>query len=142
MVENRRRPWLAITAALTSFAAFAGTVGLATGTLALDDDLNERLPFASPVLGGIALAVVVGMPFALLARAAWHGDERADLAAAAAGVLLVGWIVVQLAFLRAPSFLHAVYLALGVAFAYAGREALKASLRRPQHPRGSVSAGA
>lgn len=32
------RPWLAITAALTAFGAFAGTVGLATGTLALGDE--------------------------------------------------------------------------------------------------------
>jgi hypothetical protein len=135
MAVRPRRPWLAVTAALTSFGAFAGTVGLATGTLALDDDLNERLPFASPVVGGIALALAVGIPFALLAWTAWRGDERAELAAGAAGVLLVGWIVVQLAFLRAPSFLHAAYLAVGLAFAYAGRRALGARLRTP-HPTG------
>jgi hypothetical protein len=72
----------------------------------------------------MALAVVVGAPFAVLAWTAWRGDRRAELAAGAAGVLLVGWIVVQLAILRAPSFLHAVYLAVGLAFAYAGRRAL------------------
>ena len=130
----RRRPWLAATAITNALAAFGGAVGLTTGTLALDGDLNERLPFASPVLGGIALAALVATPFMAVAVLAWRGDRRCELAAGVTGVLLVGWIAVQLAVLRAPAFLHAFYLAVGVAFAWYGRAAFTRALRSASRP--------
>jgi hypothetical protein len=120
----RRRLGLAVAGLANALAAFGGAIGLATGGLALESDLNERLPFASPVLGGIALAVVVATPFTAVAVLAWRGDERSDLAAGVTGVLLVGWIAVQLALLRAPTFLHAFYLAVGVGLVWYGRAAL------------------
>lgn len=120
----KARRGVAVVALANSVAALAGAVGLATGTLSLDGDLDERLPFASPVFGGVALAVIVAVPFAVVAAMAWHGDERGDLAAAGAGVLLVGWIVVQLAFLRSPSFFHVLYVAVGGLFVWLGRGAL------------------
>jgi uncharacterized membrane protein len=118
-----RRRGVAVLALTNVVAALGGAVGLATGTLALGDDLNERLPFASPVLGGIALAMIVAVPFAVSALAAWRGDPRADLATAVAGVVLIGWIVVQLAFLRSVSFFHPLYAAVGGLFVWLGRGA-------------------
>jgi len=136
-VAAGRRPWLAAAAFVNALAAFGGAVGLATGTLALDGDLNERLPFASPVFGGLALAALVATPFTVVAVLAWRGDPRCDLAAGLTGSLLVGWIAVQLAVLRAPAFLHAVYLAVGLAFAWSGRE----SISRALHPASRPSPG-
>ncbi len=124
VVAPRRRKALAVFAALVSLSAFAGTVGLATGSLGLPAELTARLPFGSALFGGIALAVVVGLPTALVAWLAWHADRRTDHASLGAGVLLVGWIVFQLLFLRELSFLHPTYLAVGVLFVWAGRRAL------------------
>ena len=73
------------------------------------------------MLGGIALAAVVAMPFTVVALLAWRGDDRTDAAAMIAGALLIGWIIVQLALLRAPSVLQAIYVAVGVAFFLYGR---------------------
>lgn len=137
---GRARRGLAVLALVVSVSALAGAVGLATGTLALSPDLNERLPFASPVFGGIALAVIVGLPFAVVALMAWRGDERADLAAAGAGALLVGWIVVQLAFLRSLSFFHPLYAALGGLFVWFGRGAVARTVHA-QHRRSRQEAG-
>jgi hypothetical protein len=136
-VAARRRPWLAVAAFINALAAFGGSIGLATGTLALDGDLNERLPFASPVFGGIALAALVATPFTVVAVLAWRGDRRCELAAGVTGLLLVGWIAVQLAVLRAPAFLHAFYLAVGLGSVWYGRGALSRAL----HPVNSPTVG-
>ena len=58
-----RRPRGLVAAALvTAIAAWAGVVGLATGALDLTPPVEHRLPFHSPVLGAVALAVVVAGP--------------------------------------------------------------------------------
>ena len=92
-ITHRRRA-LADVAWVDAIAAIGGADGLATGTLELGTKLNPRLPFASPVLDGDATI---------------------------AGASLIGWITVQLAFLRAPSAQHAMYAAVGVAFFLYGR---------------------
>jgi uncharacterized protein involved in response to NO len=116
-----RRPILAVSAALAALSAYFGAVGLATGILKLDDNrLNSRLPFDSPVFGGVALACVVAVPLSVLASDAWRGDRRTDVVAVIAGVLLIGWIVVELAFLREVSFFHPTYAAIGAGFVASG----------------------
>ena len=55
---------------------------------------------------------------------AWRGDERTDRAAVVAGGCLIGWIVVQLLFIRELSFFHPTYLAVGALFVWSGRRAL------------------
>ena len=52
-----RRPWLA---AFNAFAAWAGAVGLVTGGTDFGESINQRLPFDSLVLLGLALATIVG----------------------------------------------------------------------------------
>ena len=119
------RRGLAVAAALVALSAWGGAAGLATGSLALEGGLNARLPFHSPVVGGLALAVVVAVPFTLLAVSAWRGSERTDELALGSGALLVGWILVELAFVRELSFFHPLYLVIGGVFAFCGRHALK-----------------
>ena len=91
--------------------------------------MEARLPFHSPVAGGIALALVVGVPFATVAALAFRGDDRAELASLVAGLLLVGWIAVELLWVRELSFLQPTFAVIGTAFALAGRRAWPA-LRR------------
>jgi len=101
--------------------AWLGAVGLATGFLTLGGDLNHRLPYQSPVFGGIALALIVAAPFTVLGTLAWRRDPRAGLVAAASGLLLMGWIIVELAFLREVSFFHPLYFVIGLVFLLVGR---------------------
>lgn len=115
-----RRPVLAAAAGLTAVSAVGGAAGLIIGYIDMGDRLQSRLPFASPVFSGVALALIVALPFAMLAGRAWGGRSGTDAAAVFAGVLLVGWIVVELAFLRELSFLHPLCVGVGVAFVIIG----------------------
>lgn len=115
-----RRPWLAVSAGLMAASALAGAAGLIGGFIDMGDRLNGRLPFGSPVVGGLALSMVVGLPFFLVASYAWRGDRRSGEAALVAGSLLVLWIVVELAFIRELSFLHPLCAVIGAAFAIVG----------------------
>jgi len=108
-------------ATVVAISAYGGAFGLVTGTLALGHELDQRLPFHSPVLGGVALALVVGLPATVLALLVRRRDARADRAAVLAGALLLAWILVELAFIREFSFLQPVYGAVGLAFVAIGR---------------------
>ena len=116
-----RHVGLSIFAAVIALSAYAGSVGLASGLLTLDDTVAARLPFGSPVLGGLALALVVGAPTSWLAWLAWRGDARTDTAAFLSGVLLIGWILLELAVIQEFSFFHPIYLAIGVILTWVGR---------------------
>lgn len=108
-----RRPWLAGFAALNAVAAWTGAIGLITGGTDFGASINDRLPFDSLVLAGLALAAVVGVPLTVLAWSAWTGGSRTDDLALVAGVMLIGWIVGQVAVIRAFSLFQPAYLAVG-----------------------------
>ena len=110
----RRHPWLALFAGQLAVAAWVGALGLVVGFLSLPDQVAGRLPFASTTLGGAALALVVGAPATVLTVLAWRGARSALPAAAATGVLLVAWILIELAVVRELSFLQPFYAAEGV----------------------------
>lgn len=119
------RTALAVYAVLIGVSAYAGAMGLIVGFLTLPRDLEQRLPFASPVLGGVALAVIVAVPATVVAVLAWRGDPRTDGAAVIEGLLLIGWIVVELAFIRELSYFHIIYAVVGVGLIGWGRAALR-----------------
>ena len=116
-----RHVGLAAFTGLVSLSAWAGAAGLAFGFLGLPAYLERRLPFHSPVLGGVALALIVAVPMAIVAVLALAGDPRTGQAAMGAGVLQVGWIVVQLAFIRELSFFHPTFLVAGIVLVLWGR---------------------
>ena len=111
---------LAVVAGLNAVAAWGGAAGLVLGFLSLTDRLNERLPFASPALGGLALAAVVALPLTVLTIRAATGHPRTGETAVVVGLLLVGWILVQVLFLRELSFFHPFYLLVGTGLVAAG----------------------
>lgn len=120
-----RRTGTSLLAAAIAVSAYGGALGLALGFLALPEALEARLPLGSPVLGGLALAAVVGAPSTILARFAWRGDARTDAMALVAGLLLIGWIVVELAFIRELSFFHPAYVLVGVVLVWLGRHGVR-----------------
>ena len=98
-----RRPWLAGFAAFNAFGAWAGAVGLVTGGMDFGESINDRLPFDSLVLAGLALGITVGIPLTVLAWSAWTGGPRTDDLALVTGLMLIGWIVGQVVVIRAFS---------------------------------------
>jgi hypothetical protein len=123
---NDHRNAVVVFAALVAVSAFGGTVGLATGTLDMGHTLNQRLPLHSPVLGGLALAVIVGVPASVVAIMAHRRDGRSGRAAVVTGALLIAWIVAEIAFIREISFLQPFYLCVGFVFIAIGRRARRA----------------
>jgi hypothetical protein len=114
---------IAVVAILNAVAALGGAGGLASGAIGIGTQLEARLPWQSPMLGGVALLLAVAVPNAMLARLAWRGDRRTGPAAVATGALLVVWILVELAFLRELSFFHPLYVAVGLVLVRLGRRA-------------------
>lgn len=118
---STRRPWLAAFAAFNAFGAWYGAVGLITGGLDFGESINERLPFDSVVLAGLALGIIVGIPLTVLTWSAWTGGPRTDDLALGVGLMLIVWIVVQIAVIRTFSVFQPTYLAVGAAFVAASR---------------------
>lgn len=72
ITHHRHRTGVAVFAAIIAFSAYAGAIGLVSGGLSLGE-FTARLPFGSPVLGGIALALIVAVPSTWLA---WLSRRR------------------------------------------------------------------
>jgi hypothetical protein len=116
----RRHRGIAALAAFMAIAAYAGVVGLMAGVLDMGTLVNGRLPFSSPVLGGLALLLIVALPMTAAAVAAWRGLPWASAAAVLAGLALIGWIVVEVAFIRTFSWMQPVCAVYGALLAGLG----------------------
>ncbi|WP_454858970.1 hypothetical protein [Promicromonospora soli] len=107
-------------AAFNALGAGLGAIALATGWIDLGTTTTDRLPWGSAVFGGVALALVVALPNAVLTVTALRRDTRTGPLSILAGVVLVGWIVVQLAFIQGMSWLHPFYVAVGLLQVWTG----------------------
>jgi hypothetical protein len=112
-VAQRWRLAIGVVAALNALAALAGAVGLVSGWLTLGD-LTDRLPFGSSVLGGVALAMLVSLPQALLALLAWRRTSATAAVSVLVGSMLVGWILVEALLLQVFEGLQVAYLVIGL----------------------------
>lgn len=126
---GHRRLGLIVAEVLLAVGAFGGAVGLIVGGIDLGKATDD-LPFGSPVLGGVALAVSCGVLPTVVAVGAWRRAPWAPLGHVAVGVVLVGWVVVQIAFIGLGSWLQVGYAVFGLGIAALGISNLHAS-RRP-----------
>ena len=108
-------------ALLNAFSAVGGGVSLILGYLSVGPELTARLPWGSAVVGGVALLLCVAVPNAVLGVLALRKDDRVAGAAVGVGLLLVGWILVELAFIRELSFFHPSYAGIGLVLVLLGR---------------------
>ena len=104
----------AVTTAVIAFSAYAGAVGLMGGGISFGDTVNARLPFGSLVLAGAALLAIVAIPMTVAAVAAGRDTRRSSDIVFGAGLLLVAWIAVELAFIKAYSWFHPTYLVAAI----------------------------
>lgn len=114
-VSKSRRTWLALLTGLTAVAGAAGAVGLATGSSDPGAVVLTRLPFHSTVFAGVALAVVVAVPMALASYLTATARPGGLLAGATAGLLLLGWLAVEIAVIREFSWLQIGFAGVGLA---------------------------
>lgn len=117
-MSGSARRWLQIgTAALTgiiALSAYAGVVGLVGGGISLGEIINARLPFHSVFLAGMALLFFVAAPMTFAAVACIRDLRYASELVIGAGLLLVTWIAVELAFIKSYSWFHPTYLGLAI----------------------------
>jgi hypothetical protein len=120
MTPTRRRG-IAGFATLVALSAYGGAVGLAGGGADPNGTLDDRLPFHSPVFAALALVAIVAVPNTALAWYAARGDRHTGIAARFAGLMLIGWIAVEIAIIRELSWLQPIYAGVGVALVAVGR---------------------
>jgi hypothetical protein len=122
----RRRRRTPLPASLVSLELFIG-IGAIYGSYRLITDswhLPTRdlapLPLHSWVLPGLALLVIVAVPMLAAAGLAWRFVVRTANSSITAGVILVGWIVIQVAIVGLQMWLQPVMLVLGAVTAALG----------------------
>jgi hypothetical protein len=133
----------AIVPGIVALSAYAGGVGLIGGGISFGDTINARLPFASLFLAGAALLAIVALPMTAASVASGRGAQRSADIMFAAGLLLVAWIAVELAFIKVYSWFHPTYLVaamvvlglgwlMGRVASPTAREEARSELRNPQ----------
>lgn len=103
------RPHALIAAELVMglIAVPCGVLLIANG-LGMSEDVLDRSPFDTFLVPGLLLAVVVGGSLLGAAWLGWHRHSLAGPAGVAAGVILLGWIVVEAAMISGGRMLQAV----------------------------------
>jgi hypothetical protein len=97
-----------------ALSGYAGVVGLVGGGISFGDTIDARLPFGSLFLAGLALLAIVAVPMTVASVAAGRGTRYGAEIVFGAGLLLVAWIAVELAFIRAYSWFHPTYLGAAI----------------------------
>jgi len=107
---------LVVLEAIVALNAFAGGYYGMSGAPSVPPEWLDGTPFEDYVVPGLILFVAVGGSMSAAALAgAFAGRRRASLAGLSAAVVLLGWIVVQVAMIGYVSFLQPLFFAIGVA---------------------------
>jgi hypothetical protein len=122
VLSGRRRLALVALEGFVALSAIGGGVTMAAGIDRFPPDWLHGSPFADYFWPGIILAVIVGLGSALAAWTVGRRSVAADRASVAAGLILAGWIVGEVAFLSqngAPTSprgpIEVLYLLVGLA---------------------------
>ena len=98
--------------------AVAGGLGLVLepsgANLGMPLEALERSPFSTYLVPGIVLFVLNGLGSLVGAAASFSRHGYAGETAMALGVFLVAWIIIQIYWISAFHWLHALYLGLGL----------------------------
>lgn len=115
---SRRVGWvrwsLAAVMLLVAANAVYGGIGLMLDGLGMPSEWLAATPFDSWVLPGLALLITVALPQLAVSGMVVAGHRWAPVAGLAAGVALVGWILVELLVLQHYSFLQPLVAGFGL----------------------------
>jgi hypothetical protein len=107
------RSVLTATLAFNAVSAIGGGIALATGILPVPMSLLRNTPFDSYLVPGLFLGLIIGGSSAV-AIAARRRSATSLRLSAAAGLIMVGWIVGETILIEGFSALQGIYLATGV----------------------------
>ena len=96
-----------------ALSAVGGGIALSAGGLGVPTELLRHTPFDSFVVPGIFLAVVIGGSATIGATALLAHWTRALVISAAAGAIMVGWILGETLLVEGFSWLQGLYLLTG-----------------------------
>ncbi|WP_121250962.1 hypothetical protein [Nocardioides ferulae] len=119
--------------ALVALSAYAGAVGLIGGGISFGDEIDERLPFDSLALAGLALLLFVALPATVAAAATWRQGPRAPDQVAGAAIFLVFWIGLELSFIQTYSWMHSAFLFIAVVTLLLARAMRRTPPLPPRH---------
>ncbi len=101
--------------AFVAVAAIAGAIGLLADVMGMSVDRLDGTPFDSYVIPALVLGIVVGGSSLVALALELRRDAHARRATLLAGVLLAGWIIVQVALIGSVSWLQPFMFAVGTA---------------------------
>jgi hypothetical protein len=100
--------------AFIALTAIVSGVAILTGGLQMPLELLRSTPFSDYTIPGLLLAIVVGGSSLVAATTVFIHREFVVLLSVAAGLIMAGWITVQVAMLGLVSWLQVLYFVLGV----------------------------
>ncbi|TQM78938.1 hypothetical protein FHX81_1227 [Saccharothrix saharensis] len=126
-MDGTPRVTTVLVAGFVALNAMAGSFGLLGGGIDMGPTITGLFPWHSAAVAGISLLAVVGVPMATAVLLALRRDQRWSVASMAAGLVLVGWIVVQVAVIRTFSWMQPASVIAGLVVYAAGRRGRNAS---------------
>jgi hypothetical protein len=123
MEERVTRITLIVVNLFAALSAFAGALGLVVGYMNIPISELRTTPFADFTIPALLLGFVVGGSALVAALIALFGPRRVALfeplrfdalAAAFAGCIMVGWMVIEIAMIGLDIWVQALYLLVGL----------------------------
>lgn len=113
-IRGPMRVALIVLELFVGLGAVVGGVGVATNTIGLPEGLLRGSPFDSYLIPGLVLVFVVGGSQLAAAAAVLRRHELGAAASVLAGLILVGWMVVEIAIIGLGHWVQGFYLVLGL----------------------------
>ena len=118
--------------------AFGGGYHGLSGAKGVPTEWLKGSPFPDYFVPSLILLVVVGGSFVVAAMAVFTGLRIARLAALTAGIVVLGWLAVQLAIIGYVSWMQPTTAIAGVLVLVLGSLLPRAHRRRSSRPRGPM----
>lgn len=113
---RRRPPWpVVVLELLIAGSAVYGAVGLMTDTIGMPADWLHGTPFASWVIPGVLLLLVVAAPMSGAALLELRRSRWSTVASVTAGAAQICWIAAELLIMQRYNVLQPIMICLGLA---------------------------
>ena len=115
MEERGVRIALIVVDLFAALSAIVGAVGLVVGYMNIPLSVLQGTPFADFTVPALLLGIVVGGSALAAATIALFGPRRFEtLASAAAGGIMAGWMIVEVAMIGLDVWVQAAYFGVGL----------------------------
>ena len=107
---------LGVLEAFIALTAIGGGIAMLLGVDKFPVEWLRNTPFSTYTIPALLLAIVVGRSSLIAAVTVFAGREAGVLASMAAGLIMAGWIVVEVVTINTPkpSWIEGLYFGLGL----------------------------